>query len=52
MYKVCVEIVRRNPLSQKEMKDWNLEFTNSLLTMTGRQLPTEKIFQANPNTAV
>jgi hypothetical protein len=42
----------RNPVSQKKMKDWNLEFDNSLLTLTGRQLPAEKIFQSNPNNAV
>jgi hypothetical protein len=47
-----VETDCRNPMSQKEMKEWNLEFDDSLLTLTGRQLPPEKIIQSNPNYAV
>jgi len=43
--------INNNPLSAKEMRDWNLEFSKTLLTMTGRRLPTEKIYQHNPNMA-
>lgn len=41
-----------NPVSAKEMRDWNLEFAKNLLTMNGRRLPTEKIFQSRPEMAV
>jgi len=34
------------------MRDWNLEFADSLTAITGRQLPTEKIYQAAPEHAV
>lgn len=43
--------INNNPVSAKEMRDWNLEFAKNLLTMNGRRLPTEKIFQSRPEMA-
>jgi aubergine-like protein len=46
-----VQDINKNPDSVAEMRNWNLEFSSDLLTMTGRQLPTEKICQNDPRAA-
>jgi aubergine-like protein len=41
--------INRNPQSVTELRNWNLEFSQTLLDMPGRLLPTEKIYQTNAN---
>ena len=39
--------LNKNKEAQKELADWNLEFSNELLKMSGRILPVENMHQNN-----